>query len=192
MSEPVDSYDSSYIIIHGTKGSPEGNWFPWLSAKLSRHGARVTVPRMPTPEGQSLTGWSASFAKQVGEVDERTCIIGHSIGATFLLRYLESCKAPIGSAVFVAGLTGAIGIAEYDELNSSFVSGPYNWGVIKQNAGRIVCFAGDVDPYVPREQQREMAQNLGVELRVIPGGGHLNSEFGYDSFDELFEVLIGR
>jgi hypothetical protein len=181
---------TNYIIIHGTMGSPDGNWFPWLSAKLTQHGARVTVPRMPTPDGQSLAGWDAAFAEQIGYLDERTCIIGHSIGATFLLRYLERCQTPIGGAVFVAGLTGAIGIPEYDGLNRSFVSGPYDWEVIKRNAGRLVCFAGDVDPYVPGEQQQEMARNLGVDLRVIPGGGHLNGEFGYDSFDELFEELV--
>jgi predicted alpha/beta hydrolase family esterase len=181
----------THIIIHGTKGSPEGNWFPWLSEKLSARGARVIVPRMPTPEGQSLEGWLSSFVDQVGIVDERTCIIGHSIGATFLLRYLEGRSSPIGCAVFVAGLTGAIGIHEYDELNQSFISGEYDWSAIKRNAGRIVCFAGDSDPYVPSEQQREMAERLGADLRVIDGGGHLNAESGYHSFDELFEVLVG-
>lgn len=181
----------TYIIIHGTKGSPEGNWFPWLSEKLSARGVRVIIPRMPTPEGQSLAGWLVSFAEQVGVVDERTCIIGHSIGATFLLRYLERRGDPIGCAVFVAGVTGAIGIPEYDELNRSFVAGEYEWSTIKRNAGRIVCLAGDKDPYVPSEQQREMAEKLGVDLSVIRGGGHLNAESGYYSFDALLEVLVG-
>jgi hypothetical protein len=40
-----------FVIIHGTKGSPEGNWFPWLADFLRQQHAEVVVPRMPTPEG---------------------------------------------------------------------------------------------------------------------------------------------
>jgi predicted alpha/beta hydrolase family esterase len=52
--------------------------------------------------------------------------------------------------------------------------------------------AGDNDPYVPLSQPAELAGHLGVELQVILGGGHLNAEFGYDSFPALFDQLCGR
>jgi predicted alpha/beta hydrolase family esterase len=183
---------SRYIIVHGTKGSPDGNWFPWLRAKLCERGAEVTVPQMPTPEGQTLDNWLNSFAQQVGEVDKACCIIGHSIGASFLLRHLERSQTPIGASIFVAGLLGQIGIPEYDNLNQTFVSGEYNWEIIKRNAGSIVCMMGDNDPYVPLSQPTEMAQRLGVEPCIIVGGGHLNAECGYSEFPELLELLASK
>jgi len=178
-----------YIIIHGTKGSPDGNWFPWLRTILSERGAEVVVPRMPTPEGQTLDVWLSSFAEQVRKVDESSCIIGHSIGAVFLLRYLERSRYPIGASIFVAGLISSIGIPEYDHLNSTFVAGEYDWEIIKRNAGRIVCMMGDNDPYVPLSQPKHMAQSLGVEPLIIVGGGHLNSESGHHEFPELLKML---
>jgi predicted alpha/beta hydrolase family esterase len=179
----------TFIIVHGTKGSPEGNWFPWLAAELKKLGKKVFVPRMPTPDGQNLTQWLAALKQQVGDIDSQTCIIGHSIGAVFLLRYLEQALVPIGASVFVAGLTGAIGIPEYDSLNSTFVGSGYDWPKIKSNAGRILCIAGDNDPYVPIYQPIEMAKMLGVSLKIIQGGGHLNAESGYFAFPELLEEL---
>ena len=45
------------LIFHGTHGSPEGNWFPWLHGELISKGWDVDVPAFPTPEGQSLDNW---------------------------------------------------------------------------------------------------------------------------------------
>jgi hypothetical protein len=32
------------IIIHGTGGSPDENWFPWMKTQLEEQGYRVFVP----------------------------------------------------------------------------------------------------------------------------------------------------
>ena len=37
------------IIIHGTEGYPEENWFPWLKKNLEERGYNVTVPQFPSP-----------------------------------------------------------------------------------------------------------------------------------------------
>ena len=180
---------NKFVIIHGTKGSPEGNWFPWLADTLRRRHAQVVVPRMPTPEGQNLANWLREFWRQVGVIDGATTLIGHSLGATFLLRVLESQKAPIAQSVFVAGLLGPIGIAEYDQLNSTFIETSYDWGTIQRNAGAVVCLSGENDPYVPAEQGEELAAKLGIKNNLIHQGGHLNAEFGYTSFQALLGLL---
>ena len=179
-----------YIIIHGTGGSPEGNWFPWLSHELRHRGNEVIVPRMPTPEGQSLDRWLSEFRIHGDTADFDTTIIGHSIGAVFLLRFLERTSRPIKRSVFVAGLTGRIGIPEYDALNATFVDPPFDWERIRRNAGISICIAGDNDQYVPFAQAQEIADNLQTNHLVIPGGGHLNSETGYTSFPKLIELLV--
>lgn len=178
-----------FVIIHGTKGSPEGNWFPWLAEALRHQHAEVVTPRMPTPDGQNLSNWISEFSRQVGVIDEATTLIGHSLGATFLLRILERQKTPVARSIFVAGLIDKIGIAKYDELNSSFIETFYDWITIQKNAGRVVCLSGEGDPYVPAQQGEQLAANLGVKNRIIPRGGHLNAEFGYTSFPELWDLL---
>jgi predicted alpha/beta hydrolase family esterase len=178
-----------FVIIHGTKGSPEDNWFPWLAESLRQQHAEVVIPRMPTPEGQNLSNWVSEFSRQVGEIDEGTTLIGHSLGATFLLRILEGQKAPVAQSVFVAGVLDRIGIAEYDQLNSSFIATSYDWVTIGRNAGRKACFSGEGDPYVPALQGEQLAANLGIKNHIVPCGGHLNAEFGYTSFPELLDLL---
>jgi hypothetical protein len=144
---------------------------------------------MPTPEGQNLATWLQELRRQVGVIDEATTLIGHSLGATFLLRVLERQKTPISQSVFVAGLLGPIGIAEYDQLNSTFIETPYDWVTIQRNAGSVVCLSGQEDPYVPADQGEALAAKLGVKNHAIPQGGHLNAEFGYTSFQVLLDLL---
>ncbi len=177
------------VIIHGTKGSPTDNWFPWLSAELTKCGAEVIIPRMPTPEGQSLDNWLVEFAEQVGAVDRSTTLIGHSVGAVFLLRLLERAIQPIGRSVFVAGFTKAIGIPEYDILNATFINERYNWDAIRANAGDVLCFSGQDDPYVPMTQGLEIAKNLNIIPYIVPKGGHLNTASGFTAFPLLLEKL---
>ena len=43
-----------FVILHGTEGSPDVNWFPWLSAELERLGQKTIIPVLPTPDGENV------------------------------------------------------------------------------------------------------------------------------------------
>ena len=176
-------------IIHGTKGSPSGNWFPWISGELTKRGYETFVPTMPTPDNQNLGAWLRAFDLQVGELDSDSIVIGHSAGAVFTLRLLERVKRPIAVAGIIAGFTAALGLPEYDALNASFVSKPFDWAKIRENSRSFICMAGDADPYVPTAQATEIADSLDQELIIVAGGGHLNSEFGFSQFPQLLQAL---
>ncbi len=177
------------IIIHGTKGSPQGNWFPWLSNELQSLQVETQVPEMPRPENQSLESWLEAFKKQCGEPGQGTILIGHSIGAILVLRLLEKIHFPILCTVLVSAPYGDIGIPEYDLLNSSFFSKPFNWLSIRKHGGYIKFFMGDNDPYVPQKQLFDIAQALEVTPKIINNGGHLNAESGYTTFPLLLDFL---
>jgi predicted alpha/beta hydrolase family esterase len=176
-------------IIHGTKGSPEGNWFQSVAGELEAGGFRTFIPQFPTPEGQTLTNWLRHFGAEVGQLDAQSLLIGHSVGAVFALRLLETLKTPISTVVLVSGFTGALGLPDYDALNASFVAGSFDWAHIRAHAENVICLNGDNDPYVPFEQGQEIADSLGVENCIVENGGHLNAEFGFTSFPRLLEEL---
>ena len=179
------------IITHGTMGSPQGNWFPWLSKQLRDRDYKVIVPEYPTPEGQDLNNWLKTFEKVAGALDQETILIGHSVGATFVLRVLESLKSPVRCAYLIAGFTAKLGLPEYDTLCTSFVDPPFDWEKIKTAAARFRVISGADDPYVPIAQGEGIARSLGVPLTSIHGGGHLNAESGYLQFDYLLNDILG-
>lgn len=50
---------NNYIIIHGSFGSKDGNWFPWLKEYLEQKGKEVSVSQMPVGvRNQNFENWS--------------------------------------------------------------------------------------------------------------------------------------
>lgn len=177
------------IIIHGTMGSAEGNWYPWLADKLRELGVDVVVPQLPTPENQNLAAWTAEFAAKCGEITEDTVLIGHSCGAVLIMRLLERSERAAACTVLVAPPYKTIGMPEIDELNTTFLADPFDWSKIVANAGELAYFMADNDQYVPQDQLLEIAKQLKITPILIRGGGHLNIETGYDTFPELLTYL---
>ena len=180
------------VVLHGAQGSPDTNWFPWLHAELEAQGITVVRPRLPTPRGQSFAAWLDAYDRKVGSLPpSATVLVGHSLGAAFALRLVERAAGPIAGLFLAAGFIGALGLPEYDSINASFFITPFDWTGIRARRGHACrCWAGDDDPYVPLIRSREMADRLGVKLDVVPGGGHLNAETGFNTFPQLRDAVL--
>lgn len=55
------------IILHGTLGSPDSNWFQWLKNELEQRGLTVWLPQLPQAEQPSLRNNDPSDA-QIGDL----------------------------------------------------------------------------------------------------------------------------
>lgn len=177
------------LIVHGTYGSPEGNWFPWLKKKLEKDGYKVYVPKFPTPENQSLSTWMQTLERTGMKFNEETILIGHSLGPAFILSVLEELNAPVKACFFVSGFIRLLGSLEFDCLNKSFIMKPMNWKKITSNSKAFYVINADNDPYVPLEKGEELAKFLQVPLTVMEKAGHMNTESGHTTFDKLYKLI---
>ncbi|MBI2130476.1 serine hydrolase family protein [Candidatus Woesearchaeota archaeon] len=178
----------NFFIIHGIYGHPEENWFPWLKKELEKSGHEVIVPRLPTPMGQSLESWMKAIKQYEGKINEKTIMIGHSLGSAFILNYLEQADKEIKAAFLVAGYHKVLE-NEFKELNDSFVNKKFDWGRIIENCGNFFVVASDNDPYIPLEINRELNMLVDGELHVIKNGGHLNKKAGFGKFPKLLGII---
>lgn len=178
------------FIFHGTMGSPEGNWFPWLERELKGLDIEVFVPRFPTPKGQSLENWLKVLEPYKNKINNETILVGHSMGPAFIFRILEQWKVKIKAAILAAPFDDFLGLPDFDKLIKTFVNKPYDWGKIKQNCQEFIIFAGENDPYIPRKQTLRIAKNLGVKINWIKGGKHLNKDTAnMIQFPEVLEAV---
>ena len=168
---------SNAFIFHGTAGSPEGNWFPWLKVELEKQNIPTAVPRFPTPERESLQAWFDVLNAQTLKIGPSSLLIGHSKGGMFLLKVLERLTQPVDTAIFVSAPVGEKPILYYEE-DKKFSNFEFNWHAIRGKAKRFVVFHSDNDPYVSIANGERLANELGIGLTFIPKAGHLNAESG--------------
>lgn len=173
------------IIIHGFGGSPQGNWFPWLSSELEKQHLSVIAPQFPIGELQNLSNWMSEFKKWEKAVDEETIMIGHSLGPAFILNFLERTSSTIAAAFLVAPFVGKLKNPTFDPLNKTFTEHEFNWNSIRQHCRRFYVYSSDNDPYVPLEKGEFLSRKLSASFKIIHSGGHITASSGYAKFDEL-------
>ncbi len=175
------------FIIHGWEGRPDSNWFDWLRSELEKKGFSVEIPQMPNADHPQIEEWLAHLEEIIGEPDVDTYLIGHSLGAIAILRYLERLKGKkIGGAVFAAGFPESIGIPEIE----NFFAAPLNYEKVKFAAKNFVAINSDNDHYVPLRNGEILRDKLGAKLIVVPNGRHLNEGEGNFQFPTMLKEIL--
>lgn len=200
-----------FVIFHGTYGSPEGNWFPYLKTKLEKLGQKVLVPRFPVEDwdkitrsgkvsavakNQSLSNWIKTFEKDVlpkiGK--EKLVVVGHSLSPVFILHLVEKFDIQLDCAVFVSPFLHLENdIWQIDLVNKTFYKTDFDYKKIKKNIPVSYVIYGEGDPYVKKTYFQEFAKKVGSSSLIeIKGGKHLNEEFGFTQLPLVFELCRSR
>jgi len=173
------------FIVHGWGGHEKEGWFPWLKNKLEEKGFEVFVPTMPDTNHPRIDAWIDHLKEVVGEVDQDTHFVGHSIGCQTIMRFLEQLPedAKVGKLVFVAGfftLTEAAYETEGDrEIARPWIETPINTDKIKSHAQKIKVILSDNDPYVDHNENKALFEKkLDADVSIEHEKGHLSEEHG--------------
>lgn len=180
------------IILHGTLGSPGGNWFRWLKEELEQRGLTVWLPQLLQAEQPSLRKWQRFIQEQCPfPINEETLIVGHSSGAILALVLAQSNMEKIGAIVDVSVFHDN---ALQWQPNSQLFDVQFDWTAIQEGVSELLFIHSDNDPYVPLDQAQYVANKTGGEMIVIPGEGHFNLERSdeYTQFPKLLEILEVR
>ncbi|MDD5165731.1 MAG: class I tRNA ligase family protein [Candidatus Pacebacteria bacterium] len=89
-----------FVLIHGYKGSPEQDFFPWLKKELEKRGHEVQVPALPNPENPKESE-QVDYVINNCTIDENTVIVAHSLGGVVAQKALMKLNKQISGLVLV-------------------------------------------------------------------------------------------
>ncbi len=174
------------IIVHGWADDPRQGWIAWLCEKLRKEGIDVVAPVMPNPEKPHIEAWLDKLSVEIGEFDENTVLVGHSLGVYVLLRYLDSLPTSkkFGKLILVAGFAGheraTQGKRALPEVNFDHIRGLVE---------RIYCVYSDDDRVVPPEWSEQLGIALGAQNIIDKGKNHFAGLRGCDTLESVYELI---
>lgn len=183
------------IVVHGWCGYPEEGWFPWLKKELEQRGFEVIVPQLPEPRVPRINNWVPKLREVVGQPDEQTYFVGHSMGCQTIARYLESLPegTKVGGAVFVAGffkrLTG-IEEGEESDVVREWLETPLDLASVRARLKGSVAVFSDNDHYVPLDNQDDFAQKLGSRIVIEHAQKHFSGSTGTTELLVALEAVL--
>ena len=174
------------LLIHSTGGSPQETFYPWLKRELEKLNFMVAVPQFPTPEGQTLENWMEVAEPYFEHFNEKTILVGRSIGGPMILRILEKLDVQINGAFIIAGFCSGPILPQFVPVVESFIEKPFDWAKIRKNSKHCFVYHSDNDPYLGVDQGLEVAQNLHVPLTLVQGAEHFGLMAGFTKIPLLF------
>ncbi|MCK5320374.1 alpha/beta hydrolase [Candidatus Parcubacteria bacterium] len=162
---------NNVIIFHGTGGTPNHFWFPYLKDNLPAEKFNVSIPRLPNPDKPDLKEL-LSFVLKKFKYNEDTILVGHSSGCPLILSILENIDKKISKSILVAGF--------YKPLDSNpnpILQDNYDWSKIRKHSKQFIYINSIDDPWGCNEEMgKVMQKKLGGDLIIRSDQGHMGSE----------------
>jgi uncharacterized protein len=184
---------TNVMLIHGSFGKPFENWLPWLEGELTQHRVQCFVPHFPTPEYQNYQNWSLILDayREIGIINQETILVGHSLGALFVAKYILHKKVNAKCYIAVAGFNRFKGKSDrFYNVNKLFFTEDAELQGLKNYIDIRHCFISDNDSHLPIEKLKEFVSLISAECHLIPGAGHFNADSGFKSFDLLAKLIM--
>lgn len=201
-----------YLIMHGSYGSPDENWFRWLERELITLGNQVILKQFPVDDWDQVTNigidkissfkpvqalgvWEEFFVSKILPKlqQESTNFIGHSLAPLFILHMLQKYDFQLAKAIFVSpffNIPDRSEIWQFYPTNKTFYSYDFDFAKINSQLSKSDVVYGDDDPYVPATEPPMFAQKLGSEVHVVKNGGHCGSIF--KEFPLILDIALSK
>lgn len=176
------------FLIHGFNGTPNGGWRPYIMRELEKKDIYSFSLSMPKPSEPIMLEWLKEIERYINrDINDDIYLVGHSLGGTAILRYLEKFNSPNIKGVIIVS-------APCHKNNNSkiidFFLNDFDWKSIKNKISNVVVIHGDNDPNVPLSDAKETATELNGKLIIIPNGKHLNGSAGFNELPEALSSII--
>ncbi|MHB1086181.1 MAG: class I tRNA ligase family protein [Minisyncoccota bacterium] len=153
-----------FVILHGFESAPDRPRWIWAKQKLEEMGHEVIIPSLPNPDAPIEREW-VEAALAATSYDERTVLVGHSLGSVAALKVLEKLDAPIARLVTVGGFVSKNFKDNPRPFEKTFIWS-FDGEKIRRNARSITILHDPRDYAVSEAQATELSDLLQTPITI--------------------------
>ena len=183
--ESYNSYDAYLQDLRNQpidyeKLKPRKFWHQWVAEQLTEYD--VLLPRFPNSQNAVYNEWKIYFEKLIPFFGDDVQIIGHSLGAMFLAKYLHEnpLQSPVRRLLLVSG-------GYDDETNEDLGSFRVDSATgLEKSTREVHLFHSADDPVVPFTELAKFQADLPeATTHTFDDRGHFIDE----TFPEILNIL---
>ena len=175
--EYLDNLKSSPLDYERLK--PKKRWSDTIAEQIQ--DAEILLPTMPNSANAQFEEWKILFEKILPFLRDDVCLVGHSLGAMFLAKYLnaQTLKSPVKQLALVAG--------GYNNNTENYGSFTVKSAIgLEDSAEEIHLFHSRDDFVVPFTELAKFEEDLPTaKIHKFDDRNHFLDE----NFPELIEIL---
>jgi len=189
------------LIVHGWTANPQMHWFPDLIQFLKEQGYQTEAPVMP----ERFTPVENVWVKVIEDFgpDKKTILLGHSLGGTTILEYLENTDKKVDKVILFGTPIRNHESLELGEIHSYKLYAQsvaieclldltgyeeiYDWENIRQKANNFSLIYKRDDKLVPLDDGKVLAKRLDAKIHILEGHDHCD----YVDFRLLQNLVMG-
>ncbi|GDY31488.1 RBBP9/YdeN family alpha/beta hydrolase [Gandjariella thermophila] len=171
------------LLVHEDPDPGPRHWQSWLAGQLARRGALVDVPTFTDPDRPVRDTWLTELREHlaVAPAAAGRVVLAHSWGATLWLHHAAG-RFDRGLRVERVLLVAPPAPRCHRAEMVGFHPVPLDPAGLRRAGGHTRLVVGSDDPACPVADAAGMARALGVDLDVLPHGGHLDPAAGYGAW----------
>ncbi len=159
---------------------PQKKWRDWLAEQMP--DADVLLPAMPNGHNAKFDEWKIYFEKLIPLFSDDVVLIGHSLGAMFLSKYLNANPLPEKVKKIIL-VSGAYDDETIEDCGSFKTTSAKN---LIKSSDDIHLFHSQDDPAVPFSELAKFQADLpNAKSHIFTDRGH----FLDPEFPEMLELL---
>jgi predicted alpha/beta hydrolase family esterase len=166
-------------------GVAKGGWKGWLVEELG-DDYEFVAPPMPNRQNAKFEEWSIWFERHFDYLNDGTILIGCSLGAMFLAKYLSSHELPFRPKMLIL-MAGAYQLPDFKDVScGDFLIEPVAVQGIEKKTDKVIIMHSKDDFVVPYEHGHALAAALPeAEFISFENKNH----FLIEEFPELVEKI---
>ena len=186
------------IIIHGMPSKKEyfnprspaesnKHWLPWIQQQLISKEILAQAPEFPEPYKPVYEKWRQTFEQF--KIDKNTILIGHSLGAGFLVRWLSENKIKVSRIVLVAPW-----IDPGHTLKTNFFNFKIDKNLAKKTGGLAIIYSNN-DSRDVKKSVNQLKNELGGDgkIKELENRGHFTfKDMKTEKFPELRDAIFKK
>ncbi|MBL7142464.1 MAG: alpha/beta hydrolase [Candidatus Pacebacteria bacterium] len=147
-------------------------WKETLAVKLGK-GFEVIYPKMPNPMNAKYKEWKIIFEKLLPFLRNNVILLGHSLGAAFLAKYLAENKFP--KRIMAVFLVSAPFSGKSKKYSLADFKPPKSLKNLEKQTNKIVIYYSKDDKVVPFSDMKKYVKALpGAKTVIFKNRGHFN------------------